>query len=110
MAKKIKHWTDEAIDQAERAKILSANDVRSWICWRLTEEETALDLCITRIDQVVMLRAEHETEKLRLEYSRLQSEKGELKANVRGFQYVLDAFDDFQRKAVLGYLGREHAK
>ena len=96
----MKHWTEEYIDKKEREKSLSLNDVSSWLRHLLKVESERLKFCEEKIDAVVMLRAEKESPTLCHEYKTRQTDRGELKANVRGIKYVLDAFATFRRKAV----------
>ena len=96
----MKHWTDEHIDKMERENILSLRDVASWLRHLLEAESKRLKFCEQRLDEIVMLRAEKETQTLCHEYKTRQTDRGELKANIRGIKYVLDAFATSRRKAV----------
>ncbi len=94
------HWTDEHIDKTEHEKLLSLLDIASWLRHLLKDEDKRLKFCEQRLDELVMLRSRGETAALMAEYKTRQTARGELKANIRGLRYVLDAFAIFRRKAV----------
>lgn len=96
----MKHWTDEYIDKTESEKLFSLLDIASWLRHLLKDEEKRLKFCEQRLDELVLLRAQKESGALMAEYKTRQTTRGELKANVRGIRYVLDAFVIFRRKAV----------
>ncbi len=102
----MKHWTDEHIDKTEHEKIFSLLDIASWLRHLLKDEEKRLKFCAERLDEITMLRAAKESGALMTEYKTRQTARGELKANVRGIRYVLDAFAVFRRKAMYSNAAR----
>lgn len=96
----MKHWTDEIIDKTEHEKIFSLLDIASWLRHLLKDEEKRLYFCEQRLGELVLLRDAKESNSLMLEYKKRQTMRVELKADIRGIRYVLDAFAIFRRKAM----------
>ena len=97
------HWTDVEIDKFEKAMTFSVRGIESWLRHLLTDEKKRLEYCRQHIETSIEQRMNKDCESLRKRYSQQKSQEGELKANIRGIEYVLDAWPKFVEKAFNGY-------
>ena len=106
----MKHWTDEEIDKFERALLFSARGVESWLRHLLMAEKKRLDYCEEHLEFIADQRMTgKDSVSLKLSYAKQQTARGELKANVRGITFVLDAWPKFAGKAFNAYIAHRPA-
>ena len=105
MAQELKHWTDAEIEKFERSLLFSVRGIESWLRHLLVDEKKRLDYCEQHLEWIADQRMVREDSvSLKLQYERQQTMKGELKANVRGLRFVLDAWPKFVEKAFNAYV------
>lgn len=97
------HWTDLEINKFEKAMVFSVRGVESWLRHLLTDEKKRLDIAKQKIEITLELRMSKDCEFLRKRYEQQQSNRGEIKANIRGLEFVLGAWPKFVDKAFNAY-------
>ena len=100
------HWTDVEIDKFEKAMTFSVRGIESWLRHLLTDEKKRLEYCRQHIETSIEQRMSKDCEFLRKRYSQQKSKEGELKAKIRGIEFVLDAWPKFVEKAFNGYCAK----
>ena len=103
----MKHWTDVEINKFESALLFSVRGVESWLRHLLVDEKKRMEYCKQNLERTIELRMTKDCEFLRRRYENQQNAKGEIKANIRGLEYVLEAWPKFVEKAFNAYCVKE---